>query len=124
MAGSPANCSLPRFLQMTISISRESLNRKSLSALLLLMALFTRPARGQLPEDQPQGPALSPLAAVSTFEALPPWEWSLVLAEPDVVQPVMVNFDLAGRMWVVQYLQYPNPAGIQMLSRELLASCL
>ncbi len=33
-------------------------------------------------------------------------------AEPMVRQPVTANFDERGRLWVVEYLQYPNPAGL------------
>src|SRR5687768_4745462 len=36
----------------------------------------------------------------------------LVAAEPMIRQPVCVEFDDRGRLWVVQYLQYPNPAGL------------
>ena len=42
----------------------------------------------------------------------------LVLAEPQVRQPVYISFDERGRLWVVQYLQYPYPAGLKMLSRD------
>ena len=41
-----------------------------------------------------------------------------VLAEPLVRQPVFLNFDERGRMWVVEYLQYPFPAGLKMLSHD------
>src|SRR5437762_8506598 len=37
----------------------------------------------------------------------------LVAAEPIVRQPVCTEFDDRGRLWVVQYLQYPNPAGLK-----------
>lgn len=36
----------------------------------------------------------------------------LVASEPLVRQPVAMEFDDAGRLWVIQYLQYPNPAGL------------
>ena len=42
----------------------------------------------------------------------------LVLAEPIVRQPVSLSFDERGRLWVVQYLQYPFPAGLKMVSRD------
>src|SRR5262249_8406022 len=48
----------------------------------------------------------------------PDLEWEQVLAEPVVRQPVSVSFDERGRLWVVQYLQYPHPAGLKMLSRD------
>ena len=42
----------------------------------------------------------------------------LVAKEPEMVQPVFLNFDERGRMWVVQYRQYPEPAGLTLLSRD------
>lgn len=41
------------------------------------------------------------------------FEVQLVAAEPLVRQPVAIEFDDRGRLWVVQYLQYPNPAGLK-----------
>lgn len=40
----------------------------------------------------------------------------LVASEPEVRQPVAINFDDRGRLWVIQYLQYPNPAGLERVS--------
>jgi putative membrane-bound dehydrogenase-like protein len=34
-------------------------------------------------------------------------------AEPLVRQPVTASFDERGRLWVIEYLQYPNPAGLK-----------
>lgn len=34
-------------------------------------------------------------------------------AEPMVRQPLTVSFDERGRAWVIEYLQYPNPAGLK-----------
>jgi putative membrane-bound dehydrogenase-like protein len=42
----------------------------------------------------------------------------LVAQEPVIAQPVFLNFDERGRMWVVEYLQYPEPAGLKMVSRD------
>jgi putative heme-binding domain-containing protein len=39
-----------------------------------------------------------------------------VIAEPDVNQPVFLNFDHKGRMWVVQYTQYPYPEGLKVIN--------
>src|SRR3954453_3343746 len=33
-------------------------------------------------------------------------------SEPEIRQPVAACFDERGRMWVIEYLQYPNPAGL------------
>src|SRR5262245_22378589 len=37
----------------------------------------------------------------------------VVASEPMVRQPVALEFDDRGRPWVIQYLQYPNPAGLK-----------
>ncbi|HEV3120934.1 MAG TPA: PVC-type heme-binding CxxCH protein, partial [Isosphaeraceae bacterium] len=37
----------------------------------------------------------------------------LVASEPLVRQPVAIEFDDRGRLWVIQYLQYPNPSGLR-----------
>ena len=41
-----------------------------------------------------------------------------VLAEPAITKPLYINFDERGRMWLVQYRQYPWPAGLKLLSRD------
>ncbi len=41
------------------------------------------------------------------------FEVTLFASEPLVRQPVAMEFDDRGRMWVIQYLQYPNPAGLE-----------
>src|SRR5438445_6478055 len=64
------------------------------------------------------GGPLPPAAALKHFKVAPELEWDQVLAEPVVRQPVSVSFDERGRLWVVQYLQYPHPAGLKMLSRD------
>ena len=33
-------------------------------------------------------------------------------SEPEIRQPVAACFDERGRMWVIEYLQYPVPAGL------------
>jgi putative membrane-bound dehydrogenase-like protein len=42
----------------------------------------------------------------------------LVLSEPHIGQPLSMKWDSRGRLWVVEYLQYPNPAGLTMVSRD------
>ena len=42
----------------------------------------------------------------------------LLVAEPAIQQPVFLNFDARGRMWVVEYRQYPEPAGVKIVSRD------
>jgi putative membrane-bound dehydrogenase-like protein len=41
------------------------------------------------------------------------FEVRVVASEPLVRQPVAIEFDDRGRLWVIQYLQYPNPEGLK-----------
>jgi putative membrane-bound dehydrogenase-like protein len=59
----------------------------------------------------PQG--YSPETAAQKMRTAEGFAVKLVAAEPLVRQPVAIDFDERGRMWVVQYLQYPNPAGLK-----------
>lgn len=43
----------------------------------------------------------------------------LIESEPAVAQPTHISFDERGRMWVAQYRQYPYPAGLKMISRDM-----
>lgn len=38
-----------------------------------------------------------------------------VLQEPGVTQPLHLSFDERGRLWVVQFIQYPYPAGLKIV---------
>ena len=42
----------------------------------------------------------------------------LIASEPLIRQPIEVKFDERGRMWVVQYLQYPFPAGLTVTNYD------
>jgi len=63
-------------------------------------------------------PILKPADALKTFEIPNDLEIGVALAEPEVRQPLFINWDERGRMWVVQYLQYPEPAGLKTVSRD------
>jgi putative heme-binding domain-containing protein len=66
----------------------------------------------------PQLAPLPPAEAALRFDIAPGLAWDQVLAEPDIAQPVFLTFDERGRMWVVEYRQYPHPAGLKMVSRD------
>jgi putative membrane-bound dehydrogenase-like protein len=55
------------------------------------------------------------LAALKTFDDL---KIEQVLTEPHIGQPLQLTFDERGRLWVAQYLQYPDPAGMNVVSRD------
>lgn len=56
---------------------------------------------------------LSPEQSQQKLRAADGFRVELVASEPLVRQPVAMEFDDRGRLWVIQYLQYPNPEGLQ-----------
>ncbi len=68
--------------------------------------------RGALADGSEPTPADQ---TVSRFKLASGLKCELVAAEPDVMQPLFISFDERGRMWVVQYKQYPFPAGLKVI---------
>ncbi len=56
---------------------------------------------------------LPPAETVKKFKLPEGLEISLSVSEPQVAQPLSISFDDRGRMWVLQYLQYPIPNGLK-----------
>ncbi len=63
-----------------------------------------------------KGSAKAPEAARAALQVAPGLAVDTVLHEPEVRQPLYVDFDERGRLWVVQYIQYPDPAGLEVLT--------
>ncbi len=59
-----------------------------------------------------------PEQAVKLFQVHKDFEMESIAAEPEVMQPLYLSFDHRGRMWVVQYLQYPFPAGLKVVKYD------
>ena len=55
---------------------------------------------------------LSPAESVKAMSVPADMDVQLVASEPLVRQPVCIEHDDRGRLWVIQYLQYPNPEGL------------
>src|SRR5581483_822812 len=55
----------------------------------------------------------SPEEALRRMKVPAGFQVKLAACEPDVRQPLSLTFDERGRMWVIQYLQYPAPAGLK-----------
>ena len=51
--------------------------------------------------------------SVEAMHACDGFTVEVVASEPLVRQPVAIEFDDRGRLWVIQYLQYPNPNGLK-----------
>ena len=86
----------------------ELLRRFALNLLVLNACAFLAPAalgQGYAPEE-----AVRRMSVASGLEA------RLVASEPLIRQPVAIEFDDTGRLWVIQYLQYPNPSGLKRVA--------
>jgi putative membrane-bound dehydrogenase-like protein len=55
----------------------------------------------------------SPRDALARMRVPDDLKVELIASEPDIRQPVSISFDDRGRLWVLQYLQYPTPAGLK-----------
>ncbi len=66
-------------------------------------------------------PATKPLAPAESarrFTVMDGLEMEQVLSEPQIAQPLQISFDERGRLWLVEYRQYPKPAGLKLVSHD------
>ncbi len=61
---------------------------------------------------------LTPGETIRHFKVAPGLKMQVVAHEPIIAQPLNLHFDERGRMWVVQYLQYPFPAGLKVVKYD------
>jgi putative heme-binding domain-containing protein len=64
------------------------------------------------------GDPLSPAESLKKIKVQDGLVVELVAAEPAVRQPLNIDFDERGRMWVVNYEQYPFPAGLKIVEYD------
>lgn len=74
------------------------------------------PAHAQQPKEYP--PPLSPAESEARFQVAEGLSIKLVAAEPQVAQPLSISFDDRGRMWVLEYRQYPLPNGLTAVQMD------
>ncbi len=85
-------------------------------AILTAGALAVQPPAGPSPAAPPAStpapvavtPALSPADSMKTFVTAPGYKVELVASEPMVQDPVAIDFDPDGRLWVVEMTGYMN----------------
>ena len=65
-----------------------------------------------------QSPAPKPADALKEFKVVDGLSVDLVASEPAVRQPLYMNFDERGRLWVVNYVQFPFPAGLKIVKYD------
>lgn len=62
---------------------------------------------------------LTPKEAEQAFETPDDLDVQLVLSDPQIAQPLFMTWDERGRLWLMEYRQYPDVAGVRMLSRDV-----
>jgi len=70
------------------------------------------------PTDGKQEGPMTPEDSQKAFTVFEDLQIEQILAEPVVRQPLHLSWDERGRLWVVQYLQYPAPAGLTLVSKD------
>ncbi len=63
-------------------------------------------------------PPLAPEESARRFTVVDGLEMELLLSEPVIAQPLQISFDERGRLWLVEYRQYPSPAGLKLVSHD------
>src|SRR5262249_40364540 len=71
--------------------------------------------KGEIGDNSLPTPAAE---AVKRFRTLEGFEMQLLASEPTIRQPLDLTWDTRGRLWVVQYLQYPFPAGLKVVKYD------
>ncbi len=87
-------------------------------ALSLLLSLPPSQSSAQSRPKESDSASLSPTDSHAQFIPAAGLAVDLIAAEPVVQQPSFLRFDERGRLWVVQYRQYPMPAGLEIESRD------
>jgi putative membrane-bound dehydrogenase-like protein len=64
-----------------------------------------------------QGPR-SPQDALALMKTPEDLKVELAVSDPAIGQPLSIKWDQRGRMWVLEYRQYPTPAGLKAVSRD------
>ncbi len=71
--------------------------------------------RGVQADDTPPS---TPAEAMRKFTLRQGLTVDLLAAEPAIAQPIHGSWDSRGRLWVVQFRQYPFPAGLKVVSYD------
>ncbi len=89
-------------------------------ALVALASLGAAPPiAGPKPADPDRPPPpLAPTEAARRFKVADGLAIGLAASEPEVTQPLSISFDDRGRMWVLQYRQYPLPEGLKAVRMD------
>ena len=105
------------FLSGRSVVARRRMRDILLLWLVAWFAAFAGPvcccrAQGTGPFEEASAP-LTPANAAKQFKVADSLAIGVFAAEPQVSHPLLITFDDRGRMWVLQYRQFPNPNGLK-----------
>ncbi len=86
-----------------VAVFDRVLDARSIAAQFVASGLPVPPPARTPTESQP----LSPAESLSKFRVAPGYRVELVAAEPLVMDPVAIDWDVQGRLWVVEMADYP-----------------
>ena len=84
-----------------------------------LPILEYRAAKAPKDPEKPVGPlneiqnSLSPEESLKLAQVPPGFELKLFASEPEIVNPISMNWDKHGRLWVVEAFDYPHKSGTE-----------
>ncbi|MFV1969040.1 MAG: PVC-type heme-binding CxxCH protein, partial [Pirellulaceae bacterium] len=81
---------------------------RCVSLVICVLGSLCSLATAQRPHVIPEGP-LSPEEQLEKFHLPPGFEIELVVSEPRIHNPLSINFDRKGRLWVSDTFEYPFP---------------
>ena len=71
-------------------------------------ALWSMETKAAPPGGEPDFPPLEPEAGLGSIRVPAGFRVELAAAEPETADPVAIDWDLAGRLWVVEMVDYPS----------------
>jgi putative membrane-bound dehydrogenase-like protein len=97
---------------MEIDWIREFDTMRRLLAISLLSARFLAVGMAACAQGYPPEEAVKHMTVAEGLKV------TMFASEPMVRQPIFVKCDARGRLWTIQYLQYPNPAGLKRVKTD------
>ncbi|MCA9157400.1 MAG: hypothetical protein KDA72_03685, partial [Planctomycetales bacterium] len=88
-------------------------------ALFAVLASFSSLASAQQPRPFiVEAPPQTPDEQLKQFHLPPGFKIELIAAEPEIINPINLNFDAAGRLLVSQSIEYPIPDDVTQPGRD------
>jgi putative membrane-bound dehydrogenase-like protein len=104
----------PGFLNLVKNGIMWAVGDKALANLTAYQVASPKYFDGPVPNYERRNPAprvqesLSPQQSMSLIQVPVGFELQLFAAEPDVINPIYMNWDERGRLWVIETVDYPN----------------